>query len=192
VAALAPVPPAPVRAGAPAGGATCRAPRDWSVGVETRTRVPAVRPCAAPRSSVSPAATAPRTSTRSEASSRRPISTGTGSARPARTRTTCGRTPRWSTASAGTTSASRVSLATRPWANSPPTSRFPAFGTAAITCTCRVVGSATGAMRMMRPVKSRPGYPVTLNVTGAPTRTCPSWSAGTLPVSCMLDGSTTV
>ena len=34
--------------------------------------------------------------------------------------------------------------------------------------TWRVAGSAVGLMRVTRPVKLRPGYPFTVNVTGTP------------------------
>src|SRR3954467_9559921 len=58
--------------------------------------------------------------------------------------------------------------------------------------TCRVVGSAVGFTRTIRPTNCRPGYPLTVNTTGTPTRIIDSCSAGTDASSLMLDGSTTV
>src|SRR4029077_19139974 len=58
--------------------------------------------------------------------------------------------------------------------------------------TCRVVGSAVGLMRVIRPTNWRPGYPLTVKFTGTPIRIDASCSAGTDASSLMLDGSTTV
>ena len=44
----------------------------------------------------------------------------------------------------------------------------------------------------MRPTNWRPGYPLTVNDTGTPSRIYESCSAGTDASSRMLDGSTTV
>ena len=57
----------------------------------------------------------------------------------------------------GATSATWLSLATRPSANSPPTRLLPALGIATTTRTCPVVGSATGLILVMRPENVRPG-----------------------------------
>src|SRR6478672_6898413 len=44
----------------------------------------------------------------------------------------------------------------------------------------------------MCPTNSRPGYPLTVNTTGTPTRIVDNCSAGTDASSLMLDGSTIV
>jgi hypothetical protein len=85
-------------------------------------------PWAAPISTVSPAARPPRISTLSVVASCSPNVTVTFSVRPLRSRTTNGAAPRWSTAVNGSTTPSRLSLATRPSANRPPTSAAPSFG----------------------------------------------------------------
>src|SRR5438552_14949848 len=107
-------------------------------------------------------------------------------------RITDGRTPRSSTAAIGTVGTVRVSVATRPSANNPPTSDAPAFGIVAMMRTWRVVGSAVGFTRVTRPVNRRVAYPDTLNSTGSPTRTTDSASAGTDASSRIVVGSTTV
>ncbi len=97
-----------------------------------------------------------------------------------------------STAAMGAVIVTRDTAPMRPSANSPPTRSPPAFGTVAITVTCPVAGSATALMRFTVPANARPGYPFTVNSTGAPISTLVSCGAGTAAISCMLAGSTTV
>ena len=98
-----------------------------------------------------------RTSTVSVEASRMPSSTSALSTTPFLMRITNGLSPRSSTAASGTTGAVRTSLATCPSANNPPTSTPFAFGSDTMMRTCRVAGSATGLMFVMRPVNCRPG-----------------------------------
>src|SRR5260221_269696 len=163
-----------------------------SLGADTLTGVPGVIPRAAPSNTVSPAARPAATSTVSAAASRIPSVTSTLSIFPFFNRTTVGRRPRSSTALIGTIGAVRISVATRPSANNPPTSVLPEFGMAAMIFTWRVAASAVGFTRVIRPRNVRVGYPVTLNSTGIPTRTWLSCSAGTDASSCIDAGSTTV
>jgi len=111
---------------------------------------------------------------------------------PIGTRVTDGDVPRKSTAASGTMRPVLVALDILPVANSPPTNARPAFGIETYMRTWRVVGSAVGFTRTMCPTNSRPGYPLTVNTTGTPTRISDSCSAGTEASSLMLDGSTTV
>ena len=96
-------------------------------------------------------------STVSDAASRMPSVTSTFWIVPARSLIAYGRSPRSSTAPSGTMGAARVTLATRPSANRPPTRVFPALGIDATIFTCRVTGSAVGFTRVMCPVNDRVG-----------------------------------
>jgi hypothetical protein len=147
-----------VRIGVVIQGVAPCAPAGRSAGVAvTRTRVPAVSPCAAPMSTVSPAVSPAVTSARSDSGSRTPTATVTRSAAPCRTRITLGATPRSSIAERGTVSASRDVVAMRPCANNPPTSVPSTFGIVTHRRTCRVAGSAAGLTRSTCPVNERPG-----------------------------------
>ena len=137
----------------------------------TVTGVPGVTP--GPRRS---AARRPRRrptaiSTRSVRSSRSPTCTGTRSALPSCRRSTQGLVP------AGVDGRRRArpapaarSLVTRPSAKRPATRRPPVFGTATKMGTCRVTGSADGAMRSMCAVEGLPGIAAHVELDGRAQR----------------------